>query len=1227
MSVYITKNAINNIPLPEKVINGDESGGQLTSQLLSSNKQLKRIASNNVPNCSLKIGMENEAVGLIKVALNFIDEQNGFYPQYNITPLNTYSYKFDENLKEAIEAFQIWSEIKVTREIDTETLLKIDSKFSGKELFDAAKKKYIGEASDIEFSIQQEKSLINNKYSYSISLVGYQKNFKIETSKPLNVKKIKNKQAGNSDKLDFVVDEKTKQEIIENNPEVKKFVNESEINNPYFSVNPENTKIVYAKLNIPITDYDLEETNTPPNLFNDEDAKLHKIEFGDTPSKIVLENYYGEEEYLIRNPYNNDVIFSLPKRTPFPASKRSEDARFQFYLNLLYYYNSEQQGTNLKEWGLKKADAYERYSIDHLDNVNIFENKFDSQNPDTGLPNYYRFLKKMEAQNADSKIKFDDLGNTTSFETVVNKNIRIPSRKFADSMYYFLNFRHNEMLVPTEVPPVNPDDEPTSIMDYITDAALDAIVEIVTDVIDIAEEVKADAIALYKEAADFFNKVYNFAIDFLTQYWPRGAGGKVALGASVTWGIPIETEGKIEKSLWRKMSTNKELTIMYKKESTLGIGTSTAAGLNCKIGGYSGHGRANKKGLGIDVGASASASLKTIVSTEYEFPIRKDETALLTMIITVFGGSIVSDLSDILNYLDIINLDSRQYITKLEVKLEGNTKGKICAKIGGPGKKGLSMPNGNADSVAEQDRNNNHGSVDNIFSKLPGFSSELELTGCVAFEYKVKYGTNPHTSDHATRVFEVIEIDRKLSIQTKLTTELVGSFFQKLFVNSTPVGAIANTIFDLLTFDMGAMLGVHYKLERKTDPNSIKDSDFKFNVFDQAALNSVSGRSLKYTPNGNVSKEVSFYFGTFSGDAGSLCEPGTEVKYNIDPGVLHDMWYNRSNYVYSFDNVFKLFKSIEYHKKVGFFNYDPAQKKKIVKKTINDNALTSQVIDAHRSGDQSNTEISLTTAILDASLKNISSKNFFVSGGLALDIKMEIKFDNLKNIIEFYFRKLYLKYVLNPGNKTKYKFIEDGIDKQKDLIDAALKAIPEFKEKIGGKEYYELLYSNEEVTPESGIKGLLGYITDEIPSGATANYKGAAVEFVKGLMLNISYLNGIIPENKKDLDKMNDDYGITKIIHAFTFIPALAGLEVTLEAKAGLGFGGSAKAGEGLTVGVALDALAEVNYQGALFENGKLTDVGDGLLSAVFKKIEGILGLPNTNKQIGAKTVFRVLEK
>ena len=86
-------------------------------------------------------------------------------------------------------------------------------------------------------------------------------------------------------------------------------------------------------------------------------------------------------------------------------------------------------------------------------------------------------------------------------------------------------------------------------------------------------------------------------------------------------------------------------------------------------------------------------------------------------------------------------------------------------------------------------------------------------------------------------------------------------------------------------------------------------------------------------------------------------------------------------------------------------------------------------------------------------------------------------------------------------------------------------------------------------------------------------------------------------------------------------------LEVTLEAKAGLSLGGFFNVGGVETVGLSLEGLAEINYQGLLYKNGELTDLlPSDLLWSTFQQIKKTLGLPSANKRIGAKTAFEVLK-
>lgn len=1225
MSIYISKNAINNIPLADNLAN-DGNGGKLRNQPLNNNPYLVGLAKNDIAYKKLKINSKGPYIVNIKMALLAIHMIDKSYTLVNDLDVN--SDKFDSSLETAVMSFQSWASLVVTGVVDSKTLLAMDSKLSPEDIFDYEKKKYKGKVNEnSKFKIVSKDSPNGGLKSFEIIIDGGDK-ITIETNEDLNAKIIANNDSAISGNLVHIVPDEKFQKEIDKNPAAKALKEKRVIDGISgtlsYGLVPSKYNIVKNNKDIPLANMDDESSKTPPSLFDDPDSKLYEIKQGDTPSKIVLDNYYGGGGYPIMDPYSktNAIIYTLPERKPLEGVNRSEDARFQFYLNLLYYYNSEEQGTIIKEWGLTR-NGYERYPVNHLDDVNIFDSAYNAGDPHPGLPNYYRFLKKMETLNPASRIVFDSAGNTTSFTTVTGKNIRIPSRKFADSMYNLLNFRHTEMLVPVVIPGWLGAD-PKTKMEYVVGQALDNIIDTVTDAIDsVAAEVKTDAKALYKETAAFFNAVYNFAIKSLIQYWPRGAGGKIALGGSVTWGIPINTEGNIEKSVYRKMSKEGELTIVYKKESTLGVSVNEYQGFRTKLGQNSGHGRSNKS-LGINVGVGVGAGIKTIISTEYEFPIREDETALLTMIINAFGGTLITSTAEILKQLDVINLDPRQYLTKLEAAIEGNANAKIEAELKNGTTQGISIPNSNSDS--DPSKNKMFGSIDTILGLIPGVSSELSFTGRFALSYEVDYGSNPFTPDHGGRVFETIEIDSKLSTQLVLESKLLGSFFQRLFINAFPVvGTLTNAILDLLSFDKGYMLGVKYKLNRTDKPELISISDFEFDQFDAAALNAVTGSTIKYTKaNDKIHKEISLYFGTFSGDVDSLCEPGTEVKYSIDMGVLFKMLKNDPAYVYDLKNTLKLFKSIEYHKKVGAFNFDTSSIKRIALKN-NDNDLTRDVVYAHRNfGNPDSTEVTLTTALLEASLANLKSDKFYVTGGLALDLKMTIDVVELIQVFEFYFSKLYLKYVLNAGDKPEQVAIEKAVEKHEVRIINALRTIGITEET--GIEYYKRLYCEGKV-PGTNVTGLLQFIKDEIKKHQyhlTIDYKKTIVEFMKGILVNNLYMIGTPPSDKDELD-----YGIAKIINAFNFIAALTGLEITLEAKAGLGFEAEIEGGAiGLTGGVGLDALAEITYQGILYQNGALTDLEPAdALKAVYDEIHKMLGSGSGNKRVGAKTVFGLLKK
>ncbi|GIQ57183.1 hypothetical protein Flavo103_03190 [Flavobacterium collinsii] len=1243
MPIYTSKNAINNIPLAKQDQTNNDEGGKLHCLLLQNNSRLVDIAAGGIKTSPLKIGDENEAVKLVKVALNFINERDDLYPEYNITKLDVNTYKFDSKLENAITLFQEKFNIPVTNVVDCITILKIDSKFLGDEFFDAERKKYIGKSSKKEFSFVQQ-SLANNKYEYSISFRENDRPIKIELDTVLKGKIVRKDIFVNDKNLNINLSNKTKNEIL-NKPEVQQIFSRYGIDGQNFTIllDPAETKVQFGTAKTFtetfILDYKEEEENTPPLLFDDEDAKLHKIEEGDSPEKIILDNYYGGGGSPIMDPYNNTVIFNLPERKAFPVAKRKYDSRFQFYLNLLYYYNSEEKGSSIKEWGLVKTKDYQRYPVNHLNNINIFENEFYQDEPKTALPNYYRFLKEMERLNPKSKIEFDSNGNTTSFSTIKGKNIRIPSRKFADSMYYFLNFRPNEMLTPVTVPPTTPNSQPTSVMDYVIDEVLDlfvnkagtALENIVEAGLDYVDEMVDDAIALYQEAAEFFKKAYNFAIDVITKYWPRGLGGTIAIGGSITWGIPIQTKGNIEKSLSRKMSKEKELIIVYSTQSTFGVGADVAVGTSLGLH-TGGHGTSKKK-FGLNVGAGAGKSYDIKIGNEYEFPVRKEETALLTMIINVFGGAMVNATADVLEYFDVINLNPRQYLTKFEVSFEKSLTGWAGAQVGVDrldenGKpSGISTPTENQDTPEQQNSNKGYGLVDNIFNKLPGMGAtgEAAFKSGVAFSYEVDYGENPLTKNHEGRVFKTIDIDTNYYSQNTLSFGLLGGFLKKIFVNLLPGAQLIGAFFKKMSFDEGTMFGVKYSLERVGTADSLGPGDFNF-TGQNVIVDTLSGHSIKYSsPGEKVIKQISLYYSTFTGDVNSLCQPGTEIKYNFNVGTLYKMIKDRETYDYSFKNVLSLFRSIEFHKKVGTLNINTGQTK-LVRVKMPDNNLTGLIVGAHR--DRAKPEVELISKMLEQSLK-LSKSNAFFEGGLAIDVKMELKISEIAKVILFYLKKLNYKYAsLTDGSQRKN--FERDLEKERLKIHNAIKAKAKLNQTNNedqvvaelGAHYYDKLFDDNEsgIYPNTNVVGLNVVMDQFIRTKPEIDYVEALLRFLKGIKPFNLYMNNVKRPGEDD-----PDYGMTKIIDYFNFIATLAHLDVTLEAKAGVNFGGTVKVGEGATIGAALEALFEINYQAKLYNNGNLTflDPQDPL-RIVYEEIRSLLGFQKESKRIAAKTILQV---
>lgn len=1243
MPVYISKNAIKNLPLKTNTLSVTSNGGLLKCLILNRNSYLVGLAKNDVGFENIKendVG-KGDAINCVKFALNALNE---IYSLGHI-PLNATTFDFDSDLKERILQFQAWLSVTQTGEINSETLLALDKKFSGEEVF--KQKKYIGKVNSGS-PINLIEKLEGTTFKYELSIAGGD-TITINSDKMLTGKIIskQNSSAVDNGEVYFVPSGESLNTIA-NNPAVIEQNNKNALKNQpsdyNFSIKVPGTNIILdpSKPNdkIPLQNIDTVVSNTPPVKINDPGAIVYSVKSTDNFSNIVKMHYYDSAAFVVTDPYNNNSeIYTFPKRTSFPPQYRSEDARFQFYLNLLYYLNTEQlEGqTTFKEWGMKKGTGYQRYSVSHLDETNIFDNKFitGDSNTHSGLPNYYRFLKRMEALNPSSKIVFDSSGNTNSFVPNAGKNIVIPSKKYADTMYNSLNYRHDEMLESIAIPPENPEDDPSYVMGYISALALDGVITQMTSTSvynTLSSYFKQEAKDLYKEVFDFFKATYNFAITSMSKFWPRGAGGKVGGEIDITWGIPIYTKLIYEEMIWRKMSKEDELVLMYSKQFEVGVGVALSPAA-VSVGLYGGRGN-SRKGLGLDLGAGADVGVKLIASTEYEFPIRREETALLTMISTVFSNTIVSKTANIIAELENINLDPRKYLSKMEVSLQAEAKVWAQAQIGldtGTGQNNITMAavpgaNNGVQSDAVQESQKSYGIIDNIFNNIPGIGVNAQggIKSGVAFKYEVEYNNNPLVPSKDARVFSKIDLNIKVFTKANLKFNLVGSFLQKLFmqyfVTSNP---FFTDLQNLLEYEKGLMLGVNWQFQRKEPSETIVLEDIKV-TGNNVVIDYLSNGNLKFnTGSERVFKQVSLFFGTYTGDVDTLCEPGTETKINLNTKELREMWIQGTNYNFNFDNVLSVIKSFEYRKKIGFINFDPRDKKMLVqgsKPAIPDsNNLTNELVEAHKKGDSSSIELQLTQKLFESVLFAKAGK-FFFFGGLALDFQVELKTEQLSKVIEFYLKKLYYRQsVLDFDQRVDF---DNSIEDQRNKIKKSIKIYNSTNADIEGYDYYEKLFAVTSIfigTPYA-TKGLNKFLSDIIAGSTTApniNYFEALKSFVQSYVTFNSYLN-----NNPVGYNPNADYGVEDIMEAFSYvINEDFKLEATLEANAGLGIGGKlGLAAEGLQARVALSGFAEINYQGKLYEEGKFTDleIADPL-RIVQEQIHKILALKTTNNRIGIK--------
>jgi peptidoglycan hydrolase-like protein with peptidoglycan-binding domain len=631
MAIYISDKALQYNPLASQNVNVEEEKyPPLTSELLKT-PFLIRLMETPKRSQYLSITSENNdplSIVRIKAALNIIDV---FYDtqevNYDIHPeifdtsnSNINANTFNQKLDTAIKDFQNFVGIPADGVIGPQTLHQIDNRIFG--IYFDTDLNVIGKA--YEKSVQI-KVVIDDKDDFKYGIRVGNKTYFYEANNAIEAQLIKSLNRNNTN---FVLSSPVKEGLK------ARYNNASDIDNidnsstAEFVTSPENSissvdqyQVSSSGINKTLNTFDTEDIRTIlTNPFPEEYSKRYTIQQGDTlVNKIIKENYYNDEELPLVDKLNPDgePVFTLPARTLSENKEtRAFDARLQFYINLLYYANSIEDSSGREtEFGIQKTANYRRYNNDELDAYEMYGEDYDSNNSETALPNYYRFLKYHE--NNGSTITFDTTtGETTLFNLVEGEDIFIPSREYADAMYYHLNFRHDVML-----------EELSETFSYIAETATTIFNEIASKIEDLVFSslevlgfVVAQTEELLYETYEFFVSTYTY-LKKIAKELPRGLGGELGANIGITWGYPIATDFSFKRTMYRKVTVEEELNVVLRDVVEVFVGVDTGIGVG--FGGKVGSGK-NARSAGNSLAAGARAGNRPTITTENEFPIRSE---------------------------------------------------------------------------------------------------------------------------------------------------------------------------------------------------------------------------------------------------------------------------------------------------------------------------------------------------------------------------------------------------------------------------------------------------------------------------------------------------------------------------------------------------------------------------------------------------------------------------
>ncbi len=712
-------------------------------------------------------------------------------------------------------------------------------------------------------------------------------------------------------------------------------------------------------------------------------AKLHKIKKGETLAEIIR-TYYYEDEYKV---FTSELLF--------PDREMKPDTRLRFMVNLLYYFNSPD-----REYNGMNRQGFARYDFDHLDDVNIFNN-------DSYELNYKVFVEKLAKINPSYGWNFDDQMNPP---ITLNEGeyIWLPSRTFAESTFYHLNFRPKvgEMYQEKE------DDNGLSFLDWsfdIEDFKRDVYNTLIA-LDDYVEETVNDVVRVYEEAFKFFTDGFKWVIEAMEDYWPRGGGGSIFSSAGITlpvYGVPLAADVSKDNYMWRSFTRADELTFNTFTNNTAaaGLDVGIEAGITATVG--LGKGKRNKAKFGIGGGAGADLKISVEGLFEHIYPVTKNNTALISMMISYLdklgaAGAIVAKTTDVLKYIRVINLDPAEYLvkTRITTAIKGNAWGQ--SYIGYVGEEDGQWAVEKETEIGKT--NFNWFSLDNIWwlIKRLGLNTNRELGIGLGFdvEYNATYDHMPMLYNFDGRIPDTVEIKTSFFVEANAnlssgTTSLFNNFNMIAPLLGIRKVDYARLFFNGFNFQKGVaiQLGISYKRKEKGYLHRFNNNYFP--VKDVLISNDYE----------EIQKSISAKI--FTGDVDLKGTNASEIEFMINLDELL-LLIEAESLPDTIASLLKLFDQVKYRKRSKNVEYNRRNdrnktltgemNKRVQKRFKKDkaNVVTEDVPNA-------------TTTSATKFLKEGLKASFFT------DVEILFKFETFIHVISFAF-----KYIRLVGSRANF---------------------------------------------------------------------------------------------------------------------------------------------------------------------------------------------------------------